>query len=190
MPNTAPNRIILGSGKIYATVFSGATIPEDATIETEANRLGHVKGGATLEYAPEFYVAKDDLGQVQKSRLVEEEVKLKTGIMTLNGNNIAKLASTARIDETKAGKRTLKIGGAGNDNGTKYLIRFLHEDSEDGNIRVTIVGRNEAGFSLAFAKDAETVVDAEFTAYPNDSEGTLVIYTEDDTSITGTSSGS
>ena len=171
------DRIILGSGKIFATEFTGGTIPENATIETAKNRLGHIKGGATLEYAPEFYIAKDDLGEVQKSRLVNEEVKLKSGIMTLDGNNISKLAATARVTEA-SGKRTVKIGGAGNDDGKKYLIRFLHEDAEDGDIRVTIVGRNESGFSLSFAKDAETVVDAEFTAFPNDSEGTLVIYEE------------
>ena len=172
------DRIILGSGKIFATEFSGDTIPENTVIETSENRLGHIKGGATLEYAPEFYIAKDDLGEVQKSRLVSEDVKLKTGIMTLDGNNIAKLASTARVTDA-VNKRTVKIGGAGNDNGKKYLIRFVHEDAEDGDIRVTIVGRNEAGFSLAFAKDAETVVDAEFTAFPHDSEGTLVIYEEE-----------
>jgi hypothetical protein len=173
-----PDRIILGSGKIFAMEFSGDAIPENTVIETVENRLGHIKGGATLEYAPEFYIAKDDLGEVQKSRLVSEEVKLKTGIMTLDCNNIAKLASTARVTDGDK-KRTVKIGGAGNDNGKKYLIRFLHEDAEDGDIRVTIVGRNEAGFSLAFAKDAETVVDAEFTAFPHDSEGTLVIYEEE-----------
>ena len=173
-----PKRIILGSGKVFATEFTGDAIPENTVIETADNRLGHVKGGATLEYAPEFYIAKDDLGEVQKSRLVDEEVKLKIGIMTLDGNNISKLAATARVTEA-SGKRTVKIGGAGNDNGKKYLIRFLHEDAEDGDIRVTIVGRNESGFSLAFAKDAETVVDAEFTAFPSDSEGTLVIYEEE-----------
>lgn len=172
-----PKRIILGSGKLYATEFAGNTIPEDTVIETPANRLGHIKGGATLEYTPEFYKAKDDLGEVQKSRLVDEEVKLKTGIMTLDGNNIKKLSSTARVTDA-SGKRTLKIGGAGNDNGEKYVIRFVHTDKEDGDIRVTIVGRNESGFSLSFAKDAETVVNAEFVAFPNDTEGTLVIYEE------------
>lgn len=177
-------RIILGSCKVFATLFSG-TIPEDSVIETADNRLGHIKGGATLEYAPTFHVAKDDLGEVQKSKLTEEEAKIKCGIMTLNGNNIAKLAATARVDETKKGKRTLKIGGAGNDNGEKYVIRLLHEDEEDGDIRVTVVGRNEAGFSLAFAKDAETVIDAEITAFPHDSEGTLILYTEDDETVTG-----
>jgi hypothetical protein len=179
----APERIILGSGKLFITLFEDS-IPEDSVIEVETNRIGHIKGGATLEYAPEFYIAKDDLGQVQKSRLVNEEVKLKSGIMTLNGNSIAKLCATARVDETKSGKRTVKIGGAANDDGKMYLIRFLHEDEADGDIRLTIVGRNESGFSMAFAKDAETVVDAEFTAFPNDSEGTLIIYDEDVKSTT------
>lgn len=174
----APKRIVLGSGKLFVTEFSG-TMPEDSVIETEANRLGHIKGGATLEYTPSFHRAKDDLGQVEKSRLTDEEAKLKSGIMTLNGHTLEKLCATARVDESETGKRVVKIGGAGNDNGKKYLIRFLHEDKADGNIRTTIVGRNESGFALAFAKDAETVVDAEFTAFPNDSEGTLIIYDEE-----------
>lgn len=184
MADKAPERIILGSAKVFSMIFSG-TIPEDNVIETPANRLGHIKGGAAVEYTPTFYTAKDDLGEVQKSKITEEEAKVKCGIMTLNGNNISKLAATARVDESKKGKRTLKIGGAGNDNDEKYVIRLLHEDPEDGDIRVTIVGRNESGFSLNFAKDAETVVDAEITAYPNDTEGTLIIYTEDDETVTG-----
>ena len=173
----APDRIILGSCKVFAVEFTG-TIPEDSVIETADNRLGHIKGGASVEYTPTFHTAKDDLGEVQKSKITEEEVKVKCGIMTLDGTNISKLSATARVTEA-AGKRTVKIGGVGNDNGKKYAIRLLHEDAEDGDIRVTIVGRNESGFALAFAKDAETVVDAEFSAFPNDSEGTLVIYEEE-----------
>lgn len=180
-----PDRIILGSGKVFVTEFSGSTIPDDATIETEANRLGYVKGGASLEYKPKFYEAKDDLGQVQKSRLTEEEAKLKCGVMTINGNTFKKVCATARVDETVAGKRKVRIGGIGNDDGKKYLIRFLHEDDVDGDIRLTIVGRNEAGFSLAFAKDKETVVDPEFTAYPHDTDGTLILYEEEDSTVTG-----
>jgi len=179
-------RIILGSAKVFVSEYSKSTgIPNDATLETDDNRLGSIKGGATVEYTPTYYTAKDDLGEVQKSRLTEEEAKVKCGIMTINGNSIAKLASTARVDESKAGKRTLKIGGAGKDNGKMYVIRLLHEDEADGDIRVTIVGRNEAGFSFSFAKDAETVIDAEFVAFPNDSDGTLIIYEEEDSSVTG-----
>jgi hypothetical protein len=61
-----------------------------------------------------------------------------------------------------------------------YLVRFLHEDPIDGDVRISIVGQNQAGFTLAFAKDAETVVDAEFKANPAvDNEGTLVIIEEE-----------
>ena len=75
--------------------------------------------------------------------------------------------------------RTVKLGGVSNFDQKKYLIRFLHEDSADGDIRLTIVGSNENGFEMAFAKDKETVINAEFKAMPLDSEGTLLIYTEE-----------
>ena len=42
-----------------------------------------------------------------------------------------------------------------------------------------IIGNNQAGFTIAFAKDSETVIDAEFKAQPMDKEGTLILYTED-----------
>ena len=89
-----------------------------------------------------------------------------------------KLCATARVTET-AKKRTVKIGGIKNQNHKKYLIRFLHEDSEDGDIRVTIVGRNEAGFSFTFAKDAESTIEPQFKAHPMDKDGTLLIFDED-----------
>ena len=78
-----------------------------------------------------------------------------------------------------SGKRTVKIGGRANDNGKSYVLHFVHEDETDGDVRVTIVGKNQAGFSLAFAKDKETVVDAEFKAQPHDSDGTLIRYEEE-----------
>lgn len=88
------------------------------------------------------------------------------------------MCATARVTET-AKKRTVKSDGIKNQNNKKYLIRFLHEDSEDGNIRVTIVGRNEAGFSFTFAKDAESTIEPQFKAHPLDKDGTLLIFDED-----------
>ncbi len=177
-------RIVLGSGKVYCTEFT-SEIPEDATIETDANLLGLIQGGATLTYTPTFYEAKDDLGLVSKKFITEEEVILKSGIMTWNGATLQKLSSTARVTEEAASHtRTVKIGGAGNYDGKKYVIHFVHEDAIDGDIRVTIVGSNEAGFELAFAKDKETVINAEFKAQPHDAEGTLIVYKEEDSSIT------
>lgn len=174
---TAEEKIVLGSGKLYVLEFSGQ-IPENNVIETEDNLLGLIQGGATLEYKPSFYSAKDDLGLVEKEILTDEEVIFKSGIMTWNGKTLEKLCSTARVTEA-SGKRTVKIGGIGNYNGKDYIIRFVHEDEQDGDIRTTVVGKNQAGFSLAFAKDKETVIDAEFKAKPHDSEGTKIIFEEE-----------
>ena len=171
-------KIVLGSGKLYVTEFAN-TIPEDSVLETKENILGYIQGGATLSYTPSFYEAKDDLGLVVKKMLTDEEVVLKSGIMTWNGKTLEKLCGTARV--TEAGStRTVKIGGIGNYDGKKYVIRFVHEDEVDGDIRLTIVGSNEAGFEMAFAKDKETVVNVEFKAMGGlDTEGTLVEYKEE-----------
>lgn len=170
-------KITIGSGKLYCIKFTGE-IPEDSAIETENNQLAHIKGGAAVEYSAESYTAKDDLGVVQKTRLTKEEVTLKAGLLTWCGETLNKLCATARVT-TKGNKRTVKIGGLKNQKNEKYLIRFLHEDTEDGNVRVTIVGNNEAGFSFTFATDAETTLEPTFTAYPMDKEGTLIIFDED-----------
>ena len=172
--------IVLGSGDLYCTDFMGTDkeIPADTEIEKEGNRLGHIKGGAEIEYKPDFYEAKDDMGKVSKVITTQEEATLKSGIMTWCGTTLEKLCQTARVKE-KDGKRIVKVGGIGNATGKKYLLRFVHEDAEDGDIRITIVGNNQAGFVIAFAKDKETVIDAEFKAQPMDKEGTLILYEED-----------
>lgn len=177
-------KIVLGSGKVYIDEFTGE-IPEDALIEVEEKLLGLIQSGASLSYKPSFYEAKDDLGLVSKKILTDEEAVLKSGIMTWNGKTLEKLCSTARVTEDTVKKtRTVKIGGAGNFDGKKYVIHFVHKDAVDGDIRVTVVGSNEAGFEMAFAKNKETVINAEFKAQPQDDEGTLILYKENDSSIT------
>ena len=171
-------KIVLGSGKLYTDEFAGDTIPTDALLEVDTNLLGLISGGAEVIYKPKFYEASDDLGLVSKTILTEEVVTVKSGIMTWCGKTLTKLCSTARVTEA-AGKRTVKIGGIANQDGKKYIIRFVHEDKLDGDIRVTIVGNNQAGFSFKFAANKETIVDAEFIAAPMDNEGTKIIYEED-----------
>lgn len=171
------DKIVLGSGDVYFKEFEGG-IPENSVLEAEENKLGYIQGGATLEYKPTYYTAKDDLGVVQKTIITEEEATMKTGILTFNGKTLAVLCETGRVTEAE-GIRTVKIGGVKNANGKKYVIHFHHRDKVDGDIRVTIVGKNESGFSLAFAKDKETVIDAEFKCQPQDNEGTLIKYQEE-----------
>lgn len=75
--------------------------------------------------------------------------------------------------------RTTKIGGAGNAKNKYYVLVFHHEDKQDGDLWVAIVGRNTAGLSLTFAPDAGTLVEPEFTAKPHDEDGTLVVLYEE-----------
>ena len=171
--------ITLGSGKLYAVEYAG-TIPENAELEKPENILGYIQKGATLDYKPEYYTAEDDLGIVKKTILTKEEVTFKSGVLTWNAETLKKLVATGRITEdAEKSIRTIKIGGINNLDGKQYIFHFVHTDKKDGDVRITIVGQNEAGFSLAFAKDAETVIDAEIKALPSDNEGTLIVFQED-----------
>ena len=176
-------RIVLGSGSTYIQKFTeslGEIAELIKTMQTDENRLGYIQGGATLEYKPEFYTSEDDLGVVSRTAITKEEASLKTGIMTFCGDTLARLCATATVTEdTTNGLRIVKIGGPGNDDGKQYVILFVHEDPADGNVYVLIVGRNQSGFTLAFAKDKETVIDAEFKAGAMDDRGTKIIYAED-----------
>ena len=164
--------ITLGSGKIYVAEY-GESMPTVDTLCVEGNLLGWIKGGASLEYTQETYEEKDDLGMVSKIITTSEEAILKCGLLTWNGETLTKLVDRGTTSEA-AGKRTTKIGGAGNANNKNYAICFFHEDKVDGNLWVLIKGKNTAGFTLTFAVDEGTVVEPEFKAMPHDDKGTLI----------------
>lgn len=164
--------ITLGSGKIYLQTFS-ESMPTVDTLCVESNLLGYIKGGASLEYTQETYEEKDDLGYVSKIITTNEEAVLKCGLLTWNGATLKKLLDRCSSAEA-SGKRTTKIGGAGNAQGGYYAICFHHEDKTDGDLWILIKGRNTAGATLTFATDAGTTVEPEFKALPHDSDGTLV----------------
>lgn len=170
-------QFILGSGKLFVMEYDGAAIPEDAEIEIEANRAGQISGGATLEYKPTYVAVSDDLGEVKKSILSAEDVTFKSGMLVKNMDFLGFAAPTARDGTVSASKKkTTKIGGVKNASGKTYLVRFLHVSthSPDYALRITIVGTMTDGFSLAFAKDKETIPDLTFAAEPLDDVGTLV----------------
>lgn len=164
--------ITLGSGRIYVQAFA-EELPTVETLCVDENLLGHIKGGAALEYTQETYEEKDDLGIVSKIITTTEEALLKCGLITWNGATLQKLVDRCQVTEA-AGKRTTKIGGAGNAQGGYYAICFFHEDKTDGNVWVMIKGLNTAGFTITFSSEEGTVVEPEFKALPHDDAGTLI----------------
>lgn len=190
--NTIDNsdEIILGSGDLYIVEFTGE-IPEDSIIETEANRAGNIKNGATLEYSIESQTVQDDKGRVKKTIITKESVIFKTGLITWVKKFMQALVQTARVDETtKAGHRVYKLGGLSNLNKTRYLWRFVHTRESGRKLRVTVTGKNTGTVSLAFQPENETVVDSEITADTLDAAGTLVIYDDELPTTTNAESGS
>lgn len=169
--------ITLGSGDLMIKEYEG-TIPEYTEFDPKTDLLGRIQGGATVEYKPTYYSAKDDSGRAEKTIITDEEATLKSGVITWNGKTLAKLCATGRVTE-KDGIRTVKIGGVANNNGKSYAICFHHTDKADGDVWIVIRGVNQGGFSLSFIKDKETVVDAEFKCLPQDDEGTLIQYVEE-----------
>lgn len=165
--------ITLGSGKVYIAEYTDGTELSHTTLCTDANLLGHIKGGAELSYTEETYEEKDDLGLVSKVITTSEEAILKLGLLTWNGETLQKLVDRCKVT-TSTGTRTVKIGGDGNKQGKKWAVCFKHADATDGDLYVIICGRNTAGFTLTFAADAGTVVEPEFKAMPQDSDGTLI----------------
>lgn len=172
------NKIPIGSMDFYVTEWTG-TIPPDEELETESNMAGRTKNGATVSYTANWYTAESDDGKAKKRRLTGESATINYGNITWNGRTLERFIATARVEE-KNGKRTTKIGGVQNDNGRRYLIRGVHHDKVDGDIRVTGVGVNTGGWEAVFRPDSETVITPTFELEPVlDNEGTLLIYEEE-----------
>lgn len=169
--------ITLGSGDLMIKEYADE-MPVYTDFSEATDLLGRIQGGATLEYKGTWYEAKDDTGKAVKTIITEEEATLKSGVITWNGKTLAQLCSTARVTEAD-GIRTVKIGGVGNHDGKSYALCFHHADKVDGDVWVVVRAVNQGGFSLAFAKDKETVIDAEFKCLPQDDEGTLIQYVEE-----------
>lgn len=181
MATTAKKRdaevITLGSGDLMIKEYTG-TIPEISAFSDTTDLLGRISGGASIEYKPSFYETADDSGKVKKTIITDEEATFKSGVITWNGKTLAKLSATAAVSEA-GGKRTVKIGGVGNNDGKSYALCFHHKDPVDGDVWLIVRAVNQGGFSLTFAKDKESVIDAEFKCLPQDDRGTLIQYVEE-----------
>lgn len=170
--------IVLGSGKLYIKKMTSSESFDMSTIAVEDNQIGLISGGASLEYKPTTYEVKDDLCVVYKRFITAEEATFKSGILTWNVEALNKIISNGTYTSDTS-KRTLKLGGNGAREMEKFAVVFEHTKSDGKAIRVGMVGTNDAGLTLEFASDKETVVDAEIKAMGHDDNGTLVVIEEE-----------
>lgn len=175
MSGRTKKSVPIGSGYGHLIEYTGTLQAPSALIKSlsEDTRVGTTTGGATLTYTGTTHEEKDDLGTVSRVITTDEGVKLKLGVFSWEPGIIEKLVSTARTDDSDETYHVLKLGGLNNDNGKNYVFVFEHIDKKLGNLYIIIVGSNTNGLSLAFAKDATTKLEPEFTAVPQDDDGTL-----------------
>ena len=169
----------LGSGDLFIKEYTAGTAVTAEDVITNGERLGEIKGGASLEYTTETKEDSSDLGRTKIVIISKEDVVLKSGVMTWNGKTLEKLCQTARVTkDDSAKKRTIKIGGLANAANKSYAVAFQYKGDGKKGLTVLIVGKNTAGFTVSFSSDNATVIDAEFKAQALDNEGTLVVIEE------------
>ena len=169
----------LGSGDLFIKEYTAGTAVTAEDVITNGERLGEIKGGASLEYTTETKEDSSDLGRTKIVIISKEDVVLKSGVMTWNGKTLEKLCQTARVTkDNSAKKRTIKIGGLANAANKSYAVAFQYKGDGKKGLTVLIVGKNTAGFTVSFSSDNATVIDAEFKAQALDNDGTLVVIEE------------
>lgn len=165
-------QVVLGSGDLYIVEYTDGVLPDAAAIEVAGNKIGSIKGGATLTVEPEVYEVIDDKGICLKRFITSQEIVLKSGILTWDLETLKKLTLGGELTQG-AETNTLKIGTAGEI--AKYVVHFVHTGDGGKKVRLTIVGTASNGFELNFKPDEETVIDAEFKAMAMDAAGNQVI---------------
>lgn len=169
----------LGSGDLFIKEYTAGTAVTAEDVISTGERLGEIKGGASLEYTTETKEDSSDLGRTKIVIISKEDVVLKSGVMTWNGKTLEKLCQTARVTKSVDNKkRTIKIGGLANAANKSYAVAFQYKGDGKKGLTVLIVGKNTAGFTVSFSSDNATVIDAEFKAQALDNEGTLVVIEE------------
>ena len=169
----------LGSGDLFIKEYTAGTSVTAEDVISTGERLGEIKGGASLEYTTETKEDSSDLGRTKIVIISKEDVVLKSGVMTWNGKTLEKLCQTARVTkDDSAKKRTIKIGGLANAANKSYAVAFQYKGDGKKGLTVLIVGKNTAGFTVSFSSDNATAIDAEFKAQALDNDGTLVVIEE------------
>lgn len=192
MPGTdtgKTTRVVMGAGKWYVAPYTTGAL-DLTTLCVEDNLMGYTQGGATVTFTPETYTIEDDIGMVRRTFQTKADATMQTGLLTFTIQSLAALLSVGQVSESAAsatarGKTVLKLGG-GKSALKRFCVAFVYTDDETGfNTTIGMIATNTEPLELAFAKDAETVVDLTFTASSNGVDDTILVIEEETSEKTG-----
>ena len=183
---TVKDSIMLGSGRIYCIEANDDEYADLHSNEglinlcreliKDENKLAHIKGGATANYEITYYSAKDDLGEIERTKPQEDKASLGIGVInTIKMDYLEKLFPTVERDSSIDELIIDRIGGINNDNGKVYYFAFVNED-EDGDTIVLVKGKNTAALALAFQPGQESTLSPEIQGEPLDKNGRRLIH--------------
>lgn len=171
----AAEPIVLGSGELYlGTVANPETATESEIVAALVN-IGAIEGGAEITYKPSVKEVKSANRGRLLSYVTDEEITFKTGIITWNLDNFAKIAPATVTTDGGTGTKTLKLKASA-DLPINYL-RFIHtKKNSTGTITLNIYKTQATnGFKFEFDRDKPVSIDYEFSALADDNGNYLEI---------------
>lgn len=163
-------QILLGAVEVYMLDIANGTVPTDATIEVDANNVGHTSGGTTVEYMPEKYDVKNSYGETVKSVARGSKATIKFGMLQFHAENVKRL-NNAKIEYSVDGEAWTDTFAAATTKfkrlrfDSKYplgtvLVRLVHTKDDGKKVRTTMFGQGGNGFSTEYSEN-ELVIDAQ-----------------------------
>ena len=171
----AAEHIALGSGELYIGVVANPETATESEIVAALVNVGAIEGGAEITYKPSVKDIKSSNRGKLLSYVTEEEISLKTGILTWNLENMAKLIPSSITTEAGTGKKTFKLKSS-SELPINYL-RFIHtKRNNTGTITLNIYkAQATSGFKFEFDREKPVSVDYEFSALADDNGNYLEI---------------
>ncbi|MCQ2330398.1 MAG: hypothetical protein MJZ55_00240 [Paludibacteraceae bacterium] len=167
----------LGSGRIYVKKVTDETkIPSLKALCIEANQIGFIKGGATIEYTIDTKEIYDDLRMVNEKFITGEHAKLTSGLLTWNKSVIEALIN----NETTDFDGSILVGANGLSKMDKMIVIF-EAIPNTGNVvrRFGMIGVSDSGLKMQYNPEDATVVDISFAAVA-DEDGHYIRIEEED----------
>lgn len=162
-------KYVIGAGQLYLYPINNQLeyFPTDAEIETSQYNAGVCSGGFKITDKPKVEKIIDANGNIVQMYVTEENITIKTGIVSWNTQNVAKLtratySTNCTTNGAIAGEEVATLTGKGAL--PTFLLRLTNDNMTSGQtLRFTAIVQPSAGTDFQFG-GKETTVNAEVTA--------------------------